>query len=58
MPVKLACPDCGWIGDDCICIRRGQPLALCTRDDHCQAAADAHAPDCPVELELLGEIGF
>jgi hypothetical protein len=33
-------------------------LAFCTRDAQCQAEADEHEPDCPVELELREEFGF
>jgi hypothetical protein len=31
---------------------------ICTRSDDCQAEADQHEPDCPVELKLIEEMGF
>jgi hypothetical protein len=35
-----------------------RPLAFCTMDEECQAEADEHAGDCPVELELRETFGF
>lgn len=36
-----------------------EQLALvCTCDDRCEAPADAHEPDCPVEQKLAEEFGF
>lgn len=32
--------------------------AICTSDEHCQALADAHEPDCPVERRLEDELGY
>lgn len=34
------------------------PHLNCTRTKDCPAPADAHAEDCPVEQELLNDIGF
>lgn len=35
-----------------------QQDAICTRDEQCQAAADGHEDDCPVEQRLRDELGF
>lgn len=35
-----------------------QQASFCTGDTHCQAAADEHDLDCPVEQQLHDEIGF
>lgn len=32
--------------------------AACTRDERCQAEADEHEPDCPVELRLKEYFGY
>ena len=42
-------PEGDWIRD--------QQTAICTNDDQCQAAADEHGPDCPVEKQLQDEFG-
>ena len=34
------------------------PLSPCSCDDNCQADADEHMPDCPVEARLLEEFNF
>jgi hypothetical protein len=34
-----------------------QQTAICTNDDQCQAAADEHNPDCPIEQSLQDEFG-
>jgi hypothetical protein len=33
-------------------------LAFCTVSEDCQAAADGHVPECPVEIRLRAELGF
>jgi hypothetical protein len=34
-----------------------QQTAICTNDAQCQAAADEHNPDCPIEQSLQDEFG-
>lgn len=36
----------------------GDQIALCTKDEHCLAAADMHEPDCPLEAQLRAVYGF
>jgi hypothetical protein len=35
-----------------------EQTAICTNDPACQAAADGHDPDCPVEEQLRNDFGF
>jgi hypothetical protein len=35
-----------------------EQTAICTNDERCQAAADGHDPDCPVEEQLKAEFKF
>jgi hypothetical protein len=35
-----------------------EQVAFCTNDERCQAAADEHDPDCPVEEQLREEFKF
>jgi hypothetical protein len=66
MSTRTRCSFCGQpaLPDRDVCrahedvLDEGEQIAMCTRDEHCLAPADAHEPDCPVELEMRRTYGF
>lgn len=60
---KDRCPWCGGRAghaqcDDLDGIQTSLLDLLCTRSPDCEAAADQHEDDCPVEIELKAIFGF
>lgn len=69
MPEQRHCRYCGAVidGDREACARHQDladseralyQFALCTRELGCQAPADMHEPDCPVEAQMKADYGF